>query len=154
MEDSPVFISAAWRDVPRPDFIDVAVAVLPPDAPVEPTLWASEIFSVAAAPLPVKVLMSLRQVAAPVLGIPRGSQSVFQVQEVVGDEALIVEDDVHLDFRVGVGVDAHSGLVRVTTVVRLKGWRGRLYFVPVRLLHSVVVHALLRAACRRLAAGT
>ena len=57
-------------------------------------------------------------------------------------------------FRVGVGVDAQGGLVRVTTVVRLKGWRGRLYFLPVRLLHSMVVHALLRAACQRLAAVT
>ena len=149
-----MFVSAAWRDVPRPDFIDVAAAVLPPGAPVDPRLWASEIFSINAAPLSVRVLMLLRQIVVPVLRIPRGTRSVFAVHEVVGEEALIVKDDVHLDFRAGVGVDAERGLVRVTTVVRLKGWRGRLYFLPVRLLHSVVLHAMLRAACRRVAAVT
>jgi hypothetical protein len=151
MESQPVFVSAAWRDIPRPDFIDVAAVVLPPGSTTDPTRWAHEIFALRAAPLPIKLLMSLRQVAAPLLGIPPGSPSVFNVHEVIGEEALIVADDVHLDFRVGVGVDAAEGLVRVTTVVHLKGWRGRLYFLPVRLLHSVVVHKLLRAASGRLA---
>ena len=93
----------------------------------------------------------LRQLLAPVLGIPRGDREVFAVREVVGEEALIAKDDVHLDFRAAVGIDAARGLVRVTTVVRLKGWRGRLYFLPVRILHSVVMHAMLRSAARRLA---
>ena len=154
MEPGPVFVSAAWRDIPRPDFIDVAAVVLPPGSATDPTRWAEEIFSLSAAPLPVKLMMSVRQVVAPLLGIPTGSQSVFSVDEVNGEEALIAADDVHLDFRVGVGVDVVRGLVRVTTVVRLKGWRGRLYFLPVRLLHSVVVHALLRAAAERLSVAS
>jgi hypothetical protein len=151
MTDEPTFISAAWRDVPQPDFIDVAAVVLPSGAPTSPGVWASEIFSIGATPLPVKTLVWLRQLLAPVLGIPRGDREVFAVREVVGEEALIAKDDVHLDFRAAVGVDAARGLVRVTTVVRLKGWRGRLYFLPVRLLHSVVMHAMLRSAARRLA---
>ena len=143
-------MSAALRDIPQPDFVDLAATVLPPGATTDPTRWANEIFSVGAAPLPVKVLMALRQALVPLLGIPRADRSAFTVTEVVGDEALMVGDDVHLDFRLGVGVDAARGLVRLTTVVRLKGPRGRLYFLPVRLLHSVIVHAMLRAAARRL----
>jgi hypothetical protein len=41
--------------------------------------------------------------------------------------------------------------VRVTTAVRLKGRRGRLYFAPVQLAHPVVVMSMLRSTRRRLA---
>lgn len=68
-----------------------------------------------------------------------------------GEEALIVADERHLDFRVAVGVDSRANLLRVTTVVRLHGWRGKVYFAPVRLLHGPVVQAMLRRAIRRLA---
>jgi hypothetical protein len=36
--------------------------------------------------------------------------------------------------------------------VTLKGWRGRLYFVPVRLLHDAVTRSMMAAAVRRLGA--
>jgi Protein of unknown function (DUF2867) len=151
VDDSPAFVSVAWRDVPRPDFVDVAAVVLPAGATSDPRTWAEEIFSVRSAPLPVKLLMGLRQLLAPLLGIPRATSDVFAVRDVVGEEALIAYDDVHLDFRVGVGVDPRHGLVRLTTVVRLKGLQGRVYFLPVRLLHSVIVHSVLAGAARRLA---
>lgn len=57
---------------------------------------------------------------------------------------------MHLDFRCGVGVDLDARLVRVTTAVRLKNRRGRLYFAPVRLVHPIVVMAMLRKTRRRL----
>lgn len=50
---------------------------------------------------------------------------------------------VWAEFRCGVAYDAGARLLRVTTVVRLKGWRGRLYFAPVRVLHPLVVHAMM-----------
>ncbi|MFD0660909.1 DUF2867 domain-containing protein [Thermocatellispora tengchongensis] len=50
-------------------------------------------------------------------------------------------------------VDAEARLVRITTTVRLKGWRGRVYFWPVRLVHPIVVRAMLRSAQRRLASA-
>ncbi|MEV7963018.1 DUF2867 domain-containing protein [Oerskovia paurometabola] len=56
----------------------------------------------------------------------------------------------HLDFRCAVGFDGAARLVRVTTVVRLHGWKGRAYFVPVRLAHGPVLTAMLRRAARRL----
>jgi len=41
----------------------------------------------------------------------------------------------------------------VTTAVRLKGWRGRVYFVPVRLLHDPVTRSMMASAANQLAAG-
>jgi Protein of unknown function (DUF2867) len=150
MEELPVFISAALRDISSPDFVDMAAVPLPPGAPTDPRVWAEAVFS--HAPLPVVALLGLRQLLVPLLGVPRAPRSVFDVDDVVGEEALIVADDVHLDFRCGVAVDPVRRLVRVTTVVRLKGRRGRLYFAPVRLAHSPIVHAMLTGASRRLAA--
>lgn len=58
---------------------------------------------------------------------------------------------MQLDFRCGVGVDLDARLVRVTTVVRLKNRRGRLYFAPIRLVHPIMVMAMLHKTRRRLA---
>ena len=78
------------------------------------------------------------------------ADTVFAVRRVEGGEALMVASDRHLDFACGVEVDAGRRLVRVTTAVRLHGWRGRLSFAPVGLVHPVVVRSMLRRAARRL----
>lgn len=100
----------------------------------------------------VAVALAVRQLLVPLLGIPKAPDDTFAVSERVGDEVLIAADDRHLDFRCAVGVDPEARLLRVTTTVRLHGWRGRLYFAPVRLLHPVVVQAMIHRAGRRLAA--
>lgn len=120
-------------------------------APTDPVVWARAIFSARSTPLWVKAAVGVRQLLVPLLGVRPTRRGVFDVDRVVGEEALIAHDDVHLDFRAAVGVDAEARLVRVTTAVRFHGWRGRLYFVPVRPLHGAVVRAMLRRAVRRLA---
>lgn len=146
----PALRSLALRDIPVPDFADVTIIATRPGAPVDPEVWAEAIFAVRSAPRWVLALLGLRQLVVGAIGIPTAPRNVFEVREVVGEEALIAFDDRHLDFRVGVGVDATARLVRVTTTVRLHGWRGRLYFAPVRVLHPVVVLAMTRSAARRL----
>jgi hypothetical protein len=37
----------------------------------------------------------------------------------------------------------------VTTAVQLKGWRGRLYFLPVRFGHDQITRSMMAAAGRR-----
>lgn len=142
--------SLALRDVPAPDYADAVIAPLPPGAPTDPAVWARAVFSPAAMPRWVLAALALRQVFVPLLRIPPAPRDTFAVDEVAGDEALVAHDDVHLDFRCGVAVDAQARLVRVTTAVRLHGWRGRLYFAVVRPVHPVVVTAMLRRARRRL----
>ena len=149
--DEPGLRSLAFVDIPVPDFADVQIVPLPDGSPTDPVQWAETVFSVPTAPLLVRLLLALRQLLVRLIGVPKADAGVFRVKEVVGEEALIAGDDRHLDFRVGVGVDAGAGLVRVTTAVRFHGWRGRLYFIPVGLLHGPVTRAMLSQASLKLA---
>jgi hypothetical protein len=49
----------------------------------------------------------------------------------------------HLHFAAAVRADADAGLVHVTTAVALKGWRGQVYFAPVRVLHDAVTRVMI-----------
>lgn len=146
----PVFHSLVLESMPTPDYADVIVLPVPDGAPADPRLWAEELFSLYAMPGWVAALLGLRQALVGLVGIRRAPAGVFDVAEVRGEEALISSDDTHLDFRCGVAFDAGAGLLRVTTAVRLKGWRGRLYFAPVRVLHPLVVHAMMARTIGRL----
>jgi hypothetical protein len=154
---SPVFRSLALESIPVPDYADVIVLpVLPAgqqECPVDPKVWAETLFSLKSMPGWVTALMGLRQAVVGLVGIHRAPAGVFAVAKVRGEEALISVDDTHLDFCCGVAYDADARLLRVTTTVRLKGWRGRLYFGPVRLLHPLVVHAMMARTIRHLTAG-
>jgi hypothetical protein len=147
----PVFRSAALDDIAQPDFADVVLVSIPPTVhPIidDPAWWAEQVFSVRSMPRWIVLLLGLRQVLVRLIGVKRAPSSVFDVKVVVGEEALIAADDTHLDFRAGVGVDVGQRLLRVTTVVRFHGWRGRLYFKPVGLLHDPITRAMARRAVR------
>ena len=73
---------------------------------------------------------------------------MLAVSRATSDEAIIDTDDRHLRFVAAVTAEPH--LVHVTTAVTLKGWRGRVYFAPVRLLHDAVTRSMMAAAARRL----
>ncbi|RVW09030.1 DUF2867 domain-containing protein [Prescottella agglutinans] len=149
----PAFWSLALDDIPRPDYVDVIAAPLPPGATDDPRVWAEAVFAVGSTPVWIRLAFALRQLLVPLIGVPRGGRDVFAVSRVQDGEALISVDDRHLDFRAGVAVDTEARLVRLTTVVRLKGWRGRVYFAPVSAVHPVVVRSMLRRACTRLGEG-
>lgn len=151
MSRAPGFSSLALREIPAPDYADVVIGVLPEGAPVDPRVWAETLFSARSMPWWVVLAMGVRQLVVPLIGVRRAERGTFAVKLVEGDEALMGVDERHLDFRCAVGVDAEARLVRVTTTVRLKGWRGRLYFGPVGLAHPVVVQSMLRKAQKRLA---
>lgn len=148
---APALISLALQGHPPPDWADVVIVPLPRGGPDSPRHWADQIFSIGAAPRPVQALLALREVVVGLIGVDRAKPDVFAVREVVGEEALIVTRESHLTFRVGVGVDPAAGLLRVTTAVWLHGWRGRLYFGPVSVLHDPVTRAMMRSAVRRCA---
>lgn len=150
----PAFRSLAFENIPRPDYADVIILPISPgsrEVPTDPRVWAETIFSSRSMPPWVITLMGLRQAVVGLVGIKRGTPDTFDVVRVEGQEALLSTDESHLDFRCGVAFDVDTRLLRVTTVVRLKGWRGRLYFLPVRLLHPLVVNAMMARAIRTLA---
>jgi hypothetical protein len=146
----PAFDSLALRDIPVPDHADVMIVPLPEGAPTDPRVWAETVFSAGSMPRWVRGLFAVRQSLVGLIGVDKGAPDVFSVDEVCGEEALIVADERHLDFRAAVAVDQRTRTVRVTTTVRLHGWRGRAYFAPVGMVHGPVTMALLRGAARRL----
>ena len=145
---TPTFSSLALADLPAPDYAEVQIYPLPPGSSTDPGWWAEAVFS-AQMPVAVRALMGLRQALVPLLGLRPSTGDTFAVREVVGQEALISADEEHLDFRCAVGVDPTARLLRITTVVRLHGRRGRLYFGVVRLAHPQVLRALVLSAIRR-----
>ena len=148
---APVFRSLVLDEIAAPDYLDVIAVPLPPRASTDPELWARELFTLASTPVWVRVAFVMRQALAPLIGVPRGDRSTaFAVQRVVGEEALIVTRDRHLDFACAIGVDTERRLVRVVTAVRTHGWRGRVYFAPVSLAHPIVVASMLRRTAARL----
>ena len=151
-DDAPAFRSLALDAIPRPDHVDVIAVALPPGSTTDPSEWTRMIFSVGSTPIWVRILFGLRQLLVPLIGVrPGDPDTAFAVRRVVGEEALVEASDRHLDFAAGIGVDTERRLVRLVTVVRLHGWRGRLYFAPVALVHPAVVRSMMRRAARRLA---
>ncbi len=77
---------------------------------------------------------------------PSSRAGIFRVYQTAAHEVLLGEDDSHLDFRVSVLVQ-QQGLVCwavISTVVRYHNLLGRLYFIPVRPFHQLIVRALAR----------
>lgn len=143
-------MSKVLETLPRPDWASSTIVAVPAGLAADAPAWARAIFDVRSMPVWVKALFALREGFARLLRIPPGDPRMLAVDRVVGDEALIDTDDVHLRFAVGVRTD--PGFVHVTTAVVLKGWRGRLYFAPVRLLHDTVTRSMVSRAATRLAA--
>ena len=143
--------SLALREIPTPDYADAIIVPLPPGTPVDPAQWARRLFSLRTMPRWVVGALAVRQVLVPLLGIPRAADDVFTIRDQHEDEVMLGVDDRHLDFRCAVAVDQVARLLRVTTTVRLHGWRGRLYFLPVGFLHPLVVRAMIRSAGQSLA---
>lgn len=114
----PHFSSLALQDIDRPDFADVQIIRLPRGGGHDARDWAGRIFEVGNSPAWVVALMRVRQVLVGVIGIPRGDSHAFDVQRLIGEEALITTDDPHLCFCCGVAVDAEQSLLRVTRSVR------------------------------------
>ncbi|TKV60685.1 DUF2867 domain-containing protein [Nakamurella flava] len=116
--------------------------------PADPAELEARVFDVRALPRAVRALFTLRQRLVRLLGIPPAPPDIFRVSQVSGGEALIAAPDQHLDFCAG--VSAPGGVqVRVDTRVRLHGWRGRVYLLPVRLVHPMIVRAMVRSAIER-----
>ncbi|KPV52408.1 hypothetical protein SE17_15660 [Kouleothrix aurantiaca] len=154
----------------RPDYADAYAARLPPGAPAD--IDALVVAALTSAPAWVGALMALRDRVVRLAGLktmPPGAlrgprprdletlaqRGLFKVYARAEDEVLLGLDDRHLDFRVSVLRAPISGgeEVVVSTVVRFNGWLGRLYFLPVRFFHRLVVPAMLRRGLRTLANG-
>ncbi len=86
----------------------------------------------------------------------KGEQiGLFKVFEKTNDEIIIGEDDKHLNFRVSLfidqqSVDKSSKKLIISTTVKFNNWFGRLYFLPVRPFHCLIVPTMLKATIKNL----
>jgi hypothetical protein len=134
----------AEATLPRVDFADAFAAPLPPGAPSDPELWAKRVLR--SPPRWVMAAMAARNVVVAALGLkaPRSAARGFPKLDGDEREVLLGLDDRHLDFRVSVLVQ--DGTLTFATRVRLRNRLGRAYFAPVRLVHPLVVRAMVARA--------
>ena len=75
----------------------------------------------------------------------------FTVYERTENEAIVGEDDRHLDFRVSVLLDEST--ITLTTMVFYRSWLGRWYFAVVRPFHMAMVPRSFAGSLRKQAAA-
>jgi hypothetical protein len=97
-----------------------------------------------------------RQKTLDYLKYEKGEQvGIFKIYDKTENEIILGEDDKHLNFRVSLYLDelkieqAEKKLTISTSVI-FNNWFGRLYFLPVRPFHSLIVPTILKAIIKEL----
>jgi hypothetical protein len=78
-----------------------------------------------------------------------GSEGSLPMVAQTPSELVTGLSDRHLDFRVSILKDPAAGTVSLTTIVHFNNLWGRLYFLPVRPFHKLLVKTLLRNYLRK-----
>jgi uncharacterized protein DUF2867 len=132
----------AERTLPRVDYADAFAVALPADAPRDPEALADRVFH--SPPKWVLAAMGARNALVRAIGLktPGSARTGFPLLHRDEREVVFGLDDRHLDFRVSVIVEGDTAVV--ATHVWLRNALGRAYFAPVRLVHPIVVKAMMR----------
>ncbi|MDR2684713.1 MAG: DUF2867 domain-containing protein [Prevotellaceae bacterium] len=99
------------------------------------------------------VLMKIRNSIARLFGLavpgneaqeqdyyPTGSKlMIFTVSARNENEIVMEENDKHLKFRTSVFVDREKSKIYLTTIVKFNNLGGKLYFIPVKPVHKILV---------------
>jgi len=78
---------------------------------------------------------------------PAGSKAIyFTVIDRNDKEIVVAEDDKHLNFRTSVLIDRkkQSSEIFLTTVVQYNNMWGRIYFLPVKPFHKLIIKSFLK----------
>ncbi len=86
---------------------------------------------------------------------PGEHMGLFKVFAKTENEVILGEDDKHLNFRVSLFLAPHaSGTknkdITLTTTVEFNNWFGKLYFLPVRPFHKLIVPTMLKGIINKL----
>jgi hypothetical protein len=84
-----------------------------------------------------------------------GQVGIFKIYDKTENEIVLGQDDKHLNFRVSLYLDESKTAwaetkLTISTSVIFNNLFGRLYFLPVRLFHSLIVKSMLKATIRML----
>lgn len=91
--------------------------------------------------------------------IPRQRVGIFKVYEKNDREIILGEDDKHLNFRVSIllssiGLSQCERKISITTVVKFNNLLGRLYFLPVKPFHRLIIYSMMKNMKKRLDSGS
>lgn len=80
---------------------------------------------------------------------------LFKVFHKTENEVVMGEDDKHLNFRISLffnssSLDLNKKELFISTTVEFKNWFGKLYFLPVRPFHKIIVPAMLKSIIQNL----
>ena len=86
---------------------------------------------------------------------PGEALGLFKVFSKTDSEVILGEDDKHLNFRVSLFYESDSDEASekrliISTTVKFNNWFGRLYFLPVRPIHRLIVPAMLKGMVKQL----
>ena len=135
--------------LPRVDWSDAFMVVSPVGTRIDPQVWADAIFH--NAPRWVHWLLAVRQALVGLMGIDRGRPDTFATRSRTDNEILLGTDERHLSFRAS--VLTRSDRVVISTIVQNHSRRGHAYSAVVRLVHPLIVRAVLGRAARHLSAN-
>jgi hypothetical protein len=79
----------------------------------------------------------------------------FKLFDKTNKEIILGEDDKHLNFRVSLFMDEGKDNriekhITISTLVIFNNWFGRIYFLPVKSFHKLIVPAMLKAMIKQL----
>jgi len=99
----------------------------------------------------VKWLMYIRDSIVWIFGLKTGREMMreeqkanFPVIEQNENEIVSGENDKHLDFRVSVLIDRENSFIYLTTIVHFNNFWGKMYFLPVKPFHKMIIKSILR----------
>jgi len=157
-----------YIDIFEKDFSD-------PGQPIDATKVALLFFT--SSPSWVEKLFSLRNRIVSVFGLKTSGQikdreralknfrcepgeklGLFNVFYKSENEVILGEDDKHLDFRISLLIKPSTitpgkRQLTITTAVTFHNWFGKMYFLPVRPFHKVIVPAMMKAIIKKLSAS-
>ena len=98
----------------------------------------------------VEWLMIIRDLVAGIFRL-KSSKAIREGQEInfpiIGqseNEIVMGENDKHLDFRVSILADRVNSFIYMITIVHFNNLLGRLYFLPVKPFHKIIVKSSLK----------
>lgn len=86
---------------------------------------------------------------------PGDQLGIFKVFEKSENKIILGEDDKHLNFRVSLfkkqySNEANNKEITISTTVEFNNWFGKLYFLPVRPFHKIIVPTMLKGIIKEL----
>ena len=79
---------------------------------------------------------------------------VFKILKQSNKEVMMGEDDKHLNFRASLLLtkndDSNKYQLTISTTVKMNNWFGKMYFMPVKPIHKLIVPVMLRGIIRHL----